>query len=71
MILHTIVSPNDIFYMPPDETVSCEEKSGRYLEWEGAGPSRRLRRLISTDPADFLSPGLPFEGTCRDVSSLK
>ena len=71
MILHTIISPNDIFYAPSGEQISCEEISGRYLEWEGPGTARKLRRLISTNPADFLNPQIPFAGACRDISSIK
>ena len=57
MVLHTIVSEYDIFAGTfPEAPTVCQALGGRYLEWEATAQGPRLRRIISTDPADYLRP---------------
>lgn len=54
MILHSIISPSDIFCntdVQPPKTV-CKRIEGGMIELSGG----RVRRLISTDPRLYLDP---------------
>lgn len=51
MILHSIVSPSDIFFNNGmRQTLSCVRVDGGLLELENG----RIKRLISTDPKLYL-----------------
>lgn len=58
MVLHTIIREYDIFRDPsqPDGVCTCLPLQGRYLECEQTSGGLRLRRMISTDPRDYLDP---------------
>ncbi|MCL8208011.1 MAG: YlzJ-like family protein [Actinomycetia bacterium] len=62
MILYTPLAPEDVFGWgwggpPGDDRLELEDVAGRpCLVRTGADGRRRLERLLSTDPRDFLDP---------------
>lgn len=57
MVLYTIVNEYDIWNGSfPEEKTACESWDGRYFECVQTPGGRMLRRVISTDPADYLNP---------------
>ena len=71
MVLHTIVSEYDIFRLPPDSNLTCEAWNGRFFECEKGESGLRLRRIISTDPADYLNSQYSLGATFRQPSGGK
>ena len=52
MILHTIISEQDIFYKPQQPKIRYKRVNGGMLELNGADGT--VNRLFSTDPAMYL-----------------
>lgn len=53
-MIHTIVSLDDVFAHNGDIQVSTEKTSFGYAEYITTEGKKQLRRLISTDPAQYL-----------------
>lgn len=68
MVLYTIVSESDVFRAPPAENLVCEAQSGRFFECEKGEGGLTLRRMISTNPADYLCPDYAPGGVFRQPS---
>lgn len=54
MLLHTIVSMEDIFATNSAADIKTEKINGGHTEYEKVNGEYKLRRLISTDPAMYL-----------------
>lgn len=58
MVIHSIVSLSDIFYYSGEKecsyTAEIKPIQGGYLEISEQGGEKRIRRLISTNPALYL-----------------
>lgn len=55
----TVIDLNEAgFWQPAPEIRLFREQSGRMAECVREGDGWRLRRLISTDPRDYLDPAL-------------
>ncbi len=52
-MMHTIISLDDVFPAEQPADVTIRRVNGRFEEYSGD----KLRRLFSTDPADYLSDG--------------
>lgn len=62
MIIHSVISPDDIFFnaVSAARTIKID---GGFLETEETGGEIRVRRLISTDPSMYLKKEYyPFSG---------
>lgn len=57
MILHTIVNPAEVLYDETQQPV-CEyvNRDGCIIECMKQGDERQIRRIISTNPKDYLTP---------------
>ncbi len=53
-MIHTIVSLNEVFAQNTDIQVTTEKTSCGYAEYVTSEGKKQLRRLISTDPAEYL-----------------
>jgi len=53
-MIHTIVSLDEVFAQNMDIQVTTEKTSFGYAEYITADGKKQLRRLISTDPAQYL-----------------
>lgn len=56
MVLYTIIDEYDIFYNPPS-ACAVRQAGNVMLEGENTADGFRIRRLISTNPADYLDSG--------------
>lgn len=53
-MIHTIVSLEEVFAQNMDLQVTTEKTSFGYAEYVTTQGKKQLRRLISTDPAQYL-----------------
>lgn len=53
-MIYTIVSLADVFAQEEPQQVTTEYRGNTVCEYISYNGEKRLRRLFSTDPADFL-----------------
>ena len=55
MILHTIIGEEDIFFSQAEYTKETVQMDGMHIECCVSNGERRVDRIISTNPADYIN----------------
>ena len=53
-MIHSIISIEDIFYNDVGQDAEYRRVSGGYAEYVTINGRKRMRRLVSTDPSEYL-----------------
>ncbi len=61
-MLYTIINEADIFYRPESANGCFQQVGNAIIEGESRGGRIKIRRIISTDPADYLNPHFEIGG---------